>query len=145
MNMDRSDLVPNHAFNQWLQERAADFTIELLRGDWFERFGADAYRAVCRGGPRSRDERLVLEGYAKAVERMLREDECWPSRSASGKGKEPVRFARANELNFASETSLDDFLDDSRYLHATLCNSQETKELAKEYGVKALLKLSCVS
>ena len=48
MDADRSNLVDpsNSAFNTWLLGCAAETTVFLLRTEWFDRFGADAYRAV---------------------------------------------------------------------------------------------------
>ena len=90
MDADRSQLVDpsNSAFNAWLLNLAVDLTIELLRTDWFHRFGADAYRAV------GIIERSALPNYSDAVEASLKESACWPSRSKSGRKKQMVSSHR---------------------------------------------------
>ena len=144
MDADRSQLVDpsNSAFNAWLLNLAADMTIELLRTDWFYRFGADAYRAV---GTISRS---ALPSYSEAVETSLNENACWPSRSKSGRKRPMVQFASSRDLNLVPSSSLDDFLDDSRYLHSSMCSTIALYELAKRYGAKeftlnSLIRLRC--
>ena len=144
MDADRSQLVDssNSAFNAWLLNLAADMTIELLRTDWFYRFGAKAYRAV------GTIERSALPSYSKAVEARLKEDACWPSRNKSGRNKRMVQFASIRDLSLVPSPSLDDFLDESRYLHSTLCSTVTLYELAKRHGAKeftlnSLIRLRC--
>ena len=144
MDADRSQLVDpsNSAFNAWLLNLAADMTIELLRTDWFHRFGADAYRAVGITG------RSVLSRYSEAVETRLKEDTCWPSRSKSGHRKGMVQFESSRDLNLVPSPLLDNFLDDSRYLHSNFYSTLILYDLAKRYGVKeftlnSLIRLRC--
>ena len=144
MDADRSQLVDpsNSPFNAWLLNLAANMTIELLRTDWFHRFGADVYRAV------GTIERSVLPSYSEAVEASLKEDACWPSRSNSGRKKRMVQFASSRDLCLVPSPSLDDFLDDSRYFHSTLYSTVVLYDLAKRYGAKeftlnSLIRLRC--
>ena len=144
MDADRSELVdPSFsAFNAWLLDLAADLTIELLRTDWFYRFGADAYRAV------GAIDQSALPSYAEAVEASLRKDACWPSRSESTGKKRVVQFTSIGDLTLVSRPSLDHFLEDNRYLHSDVYKTSELSLLAKQYGAKeftvnSLIRLRC--
>ena len=144
MDADRSELVhtSNSTFNQWLLGRAAEMTVSLLRTEWFDLFGADAYRAVGEIG------RSALTPYADAVEAGLKSDPCWPSRDVSRRKGRKVRFTAAHELNTISHPSLDHFLEDDRYLHPALCKSAALRSIAGRYGVRefslnSLIRLRC--
>ena len=144
MDADRSELVDpsNSAFNGWLLGLAADMTISLLRTDWFDRFGAQAYQAV------GTIEHSALPTYTKAVEAKLRNDPCWPSLGEPHRKRKKVRFASAQKLNMASEPSLDHFLNDEKYFHPALCESPVSRSLATHYGIReftlnSLIRLRC--
>ena len=144
MDADRSELVDpsNSAFNGWLLGLAADMTISLLRTDWFDRFGAQAYQAV------GTIEHSALPTYTKAVEAKLRNDPCWPSLGEPHRKRKKVRFAPAQKLNMASEPSLGHFLNDDKYLHPALCESPVSRSLATHYGIReftlnSLIRLRC--
>ena len=144
MDADRSELVDpsNSAFNAWLLDRAADMAISLLCADWFERFGAKAYQAVGDIG------QSALPTYAEAVQAKLKNDPCWPSRDESRQKKAKVRFASAKRLNVASDSSLDHFLNNDKYLHPALSESPVFRALATCYGVReftlnSLIRLRC--
>ena len=144
MNADRSELLDpsNSAFNQWLLGLAAEMSISLLQTDWFDRFGADAYHAV---GDISQS---VLPLYTEAVQESLRNAPCWPSRDVSRGKRLKVQFASASKLNMVSDPSLDQFLNDDKYLHPALCKSEALHSLAGNYGVRkftlnSLIRLRC--
>ena len=145
MDADRSDLVDpsTSAFNAWLLELAADMTILLLHKDWFGRFGVSAYHAAGDIG------HSTAPTYAKAVGARLKTNPCWPSRSKSGGRKGKLRFAPAKELNVASDSSLNDFLNDDDYLHPDFCELPDSRSLAARYGTReftlnSLIRLRCV-
>ena len=59
-----------------------------------------------------------------------------------------VQFASIRDLSLVPSPSLDDFLDESRYLHSTLYSTVILCELAKRYGAKeftlnSLIRLRC--
>ena len=144
MNADRSELLDpsNSAFNQWLLGLAAEMSISLLQTDWFNRFGADAYHAV---GDISQS---VLPLYTEAVQESLRNAPCWPSRDVSRGKRLKVQFTSASKLNMVSDPSLDQFLNDDKYLHPGLCKTETLRSLASYYGVKkftlnSLIRLRC--
>ena len=144
MDADRSELIDSStsAFNAWLLGLVADMTVELLRTDWFYRFGAVAYRAAGEIG------QSALRTYSEAVEARLRNDAFWPSRTRSGRNKQTVRFASIRDLNIVSSPSLDHFLDNNRYLHSELCKTPAFCLLSKRYGareftVNSLVRLRC--
>ena len=144
MDADRSKLVDpsNSAFNMWLLRLAADMTVELLHTDWFNRFGANAYRAV------RTINRTALPTYSEAVETGLKHDDCWPSRSKSKRKKRTVQFDSIQNLNIVPSPSLDHFLDDRRYLHSDIYATSILLQLvthygAKEFTVNSLIRLRC--
>ena len=145
MDANRSELVDpsNSGFNAWLHRLAADMTVELLRTDWFYRFGVVAYRAA------GEIDRSALRVYSEAVERRLKSDPCWPSRSGSGRTKETVQFASIGDLNMVASPSLDGFLENRCYLHSNFfCATPVLYQLAKRYGAKeftvnSLVRLRC--
>ncbi len=142
MDSNRSELVDpsNSPFNAWLLDLAADMTIELLRADLFERFGADAYRAV------GAIDRSTLSTYSDAVEAGLIDDACWPTWGRVKRKK--FHLAPAHDLIVVSGPSLEGFLSDDRYLHPALSEDLPVRTLAIKYGVKdftvnSLVHLRC--
>lgn len=140
MDADRSALVDpsNSAFNEWLLDLAADMTVELLRTDWFDRFGANVYRAV------GVINQSALPKYSKAIEKFMKNDNCWPSRSR----KRADQFASIQNLSTVASPSLDHFLDESQYLHPKLYLKSDLHQLSMHYGAKkftvnSLVRLRC--
>ena len=108
----------------------------------FDRFGADAYHAV---GDISQS---VLPLYTEAVQESLRNAPCWPSRDVSRGKRLKVQFTSASKLNMVSDPSLDQFLNNDKYLHPALCKSEALRSLAGNYGVRkftlnSLIRLRC--
>lgn len=92
MNEDRSQLLDPglNDWNRWLLGEAAEFSVSLVPGALFERFGASAYVAV------SVDSNHASAGVlAEDVRNALTNLECWPSRERS-RGRPSYR--RAAEL-----------------------------------------------
>ena len=138
LNNDRSDTLENE-WNTWLEDEAAELTIDLLKADWFARFGADAYRAVAPSAS-SQPGRFASE-----VLRLLSEEDCWPTR-ATGQS----RFAEATSVTTPAEPALDGFLDEPQLLHSSFEANPEARALALRCGVKlftisSLVRLRCSS
>ena len=144
MNSDRSDLLDpvTNEFNRWLLGCVAEITVDLLKRDWFDRFGAEAYRAV------GDIDKSSLPIYANEVEEYLKENPCWPSRKVS-RGKRPkILYKTARDLNLALSPSLDNFLADDQFLHRALCKSDELRNVAiryctKVFSLNSLIRLRC--
>jgi hypothetical protein len=136
LNSDRSNLLAN-SWNEWLIDQAAALTVNLLKGDWFERYGADAFKALIPKG------RANPARFAEEIARHLKEDACWPTRA-----KENERFVTAPKLVLPSDPTLDGFLGDSRYLDASLSADRAVCELAAASGadhfiLSSLVRLRC--
>ncbi|WP_262691998.1 DUF3883 domain-containing protein [Kordiimonas aestuarii] len=137
LDADRSSLIESE-WNRWLQEQAAKFTIDLIREDWFSRFGAAAFKAVvCESsGSPSR--------YAEALGVLLAKEKCWPVLSAKG----PEKYAVASELVSPDFPELEGFLSNERYLALSLQADEIVRTLARKSGVKpftvaSLVRLRC--
>lgn len=136
LNNDRSDTLENE-WNTWLEDEAAELTVDLLKTDWFARFGADAYRAVAPSAS-SQSSR-----FADEVLRLLSEENCWPTRAAG-----QSRFAEAESVTTPAEPALDGFLDESQLLHHSFEANPEARALAlrcgaKRFTISSLVRLRC--
>ncbi|MEA3033388.1 MAG: hypothetical protein QOH86_1404, partial [Sphingomonadales bacterium] len=136
LNSDRSGIT-DHTWNEWLIDRAADLTLQLLIDDWFERYGADAFKALAidSAAPNNRLATRVVKG--------LSELRCWPTRA---KGQN--RFRTAAELVVPSAPALDGLLEDKCYLDARLAGDAEVVRLAGAAGARtftlsSLVRLRC--
>lgn len=135
LDNDRSRLRDN-SWNRWLIDQTAAFTIDLLKEDWFHRFGVDAFRAL------RLNDKATPSQFAKAVTRLLSEEECWPSRAVK------PSHVKASSLVLPEAPLLDGFLSESRYLHPALQASEDVRALAIESGavrftVSSLVRLRC--
>jgi hypothetical protein len=136
LNNDRSSLLAN-SWNEWLIDEAAALTVDLLKGDWFQRFGADAFKALLLNG-RANPSRFMEE-----IARLLKENACWPTR---GKGEE--HFNAAAKMVIPSDPMLDGFLNPSQYLDESLSGDSALCDLAAASGAKhfvlpSLVRLRC--
>ncbi|HLL45494.1 MAG TPA: DUF3883 domain-containing protein [Longimicrobiaceae bacterium] len=109
MDNDRSAILPsvNSKWNEWLAGQAADLAADLLPQDLWERFGADAYRALWPDGEASDPE------FADRLRSRLSSDALWPMRRV-GRAQQP-RFAPAAELVIPDDPRFDAFLPDESY------------------------------
>jgi len=132
MDSERSQIVDplNSAFNAWLLDLAAEMTIELMAADWFERFGALAYRAV------GAIAQSTLPRYSQAVRSKLETGECWPARGRPKSAKKKLVLTSADQLNMAASPWLDGFLSEHRCLHPALCDEPSVRTLAVDHGVR---------
>lgn len=136
MDNDRSSLLENR-WNEWLMDEAARHTAALLTGDWFDRFGPAAFQALDRTSPAS-PSRFIEE-----VERRLREQPCWPTRATGSE-----RFTTASRVVVVTDSALDGFLSDSRYLDPALVVDPTARKLAAAAGAgdftpSSLVRLRC--
>jgi hypothetical protein len=138
LNTDRSG-INDHVWNDWLIDQAVGLTMELLKADWFDRHGADAYKALINDGTGSPGR------FAAEVAERLGSDECWPTR---GTGEE--RFAKAPDIVLPAHPALDGFLSSGRYLDSRLAGDDEISELltrsgAKNFSLSSLVRLRCAA
>ena len=144
MDFDRSLLndPTNSAINAWLLDSLAEMTIQLLKEDWFERFGANAYLAV------SEIKEASVPGYAEALDQRLRSTQAWAVRPSHVSKRSTQKFGQAAKLNLPSNPKLDGFLGNANYLHPHLADNSDTSDLSQEYGAKrftvnSLVRLFC--
>jgi hypothetical protein len=136
LNTDRSGIT-DHVWNDWLIDQAVELTIDLLKADWFGRYGADAFKALFGDGAASPD-RFVT----KVAERLAK-DVCWPTQ---GKGED--HFAFASEIVLPTEEEYAGFLSDKRYLDPALAGDKVLCDLvakcgAKRFTASSLVRLRC--
>ncbi|MFG1359333.1 protein NO VEIN domain-containing protein [Xanthobacter pseudotagetidis] len=128
-----TDLV----WNDWLIDQAVELVIALLKGDWFARYGADAFKALMGDGTAEPD-RFVT----KLAER-LKEDACWPTIA-----KGDSHFAKAGDIVLPTDEAYAGFLSDNRYLDPVLAADQALCDLiadrgAKRFTLASLVRLRC--
>jgi hypothetical protein len=136
LNHDRSSLVDNN-WNDWLIDQSAVLTIDLLKGDWLVRYGADAFKVLTPKG------QATPARFSQGIARLLKDNACWPTRA---NGDE--RFVIASKLVLAKDASLEGFLSESRYLHPALTSDGAVRELAAASGaahftLSSLVRLRC--
>jgi hypothetical protein len=126
MDFDRSLLndPTNSAVNVWLLENLAKLTQEVLKTDWFRRFGANAYLAV------GQIEKSSVPDYAHALSAQLQTAACWPIRSSQKSRNTKLKFESVTALNVPISPGLDDCVSDQRYLHSDLATNSNTSDLA---------------
>lgn len=136
LDNDRSGLI-DHGWNSWLMDQAARFTVDLLVGDWVDRFGVGVIEAM------SDNEHGSPKSFLETVHQLLRTKPCWPTR-ASG----PARFTTADKCVVVTNPLLDGFLDDSSYLAREASDNMSVRHLALASGatpfnLKSLIRLRC--
>lgn len=136
LNTDRSGIT-DHVWNDWLIEKAVDLTIDLLKGDWFSRYGIDAFKALV-GNASGNAGRFFSE-----IAERLRKDACWPTRE-----KTKPHLACASELVIPDAQEYSGFLSATRYLDPSVAGDQALCDLVENYGAKrftlsSLVRLRC--
>lgn len=122
-------------WNAWLQDEAAHLASDLVASDWLERFGADAYAALCPSGepePGSFQSRVMA---------LLRTESCWPSQAPGEPGP-------AAELCIADYPALEGHIAAERYLDGRLMDNPAVVALAracgaKRFSINSLVMLRC--
>jgi hypothetical protein len=140
MNNDRSAIVSTAVsdWNRWLVECAVDLALDLVTGDWWERFGADAYTALHPAGGASDPH------FAEALGERLKAGKVWPTRAKD----EGERFAVAGSLVIPDHPALDGFLAQSAYSPAEALRRPGFAAAlraagARPFGVNSLVRLRC--
>lgn len=136
LNTDRS-AITDHEWNDWLIDEAVELTIELLKTDWFSRYGAEAFKALITSGNYSSTR------FSKKLLHRLATDACWPT----GDPSNPY-LVRAAEIVLPTDTELHGFLSADRYLVPKLSGDEASFKLAAECGAKrftvsSLVRLRC--
>lgn len=136
LNTDRSG-INDLVWNDWLIDQVVELTIDLLKADWFSRYGADAFKALVGNGTASPDR-----FFSKIAERLAK-DTCWPTGE-----KAKAHFARASEIVLPVEVEHSGFLSAERYLDPALAGDKALCDLAKDCGAKrftisSLVRLRC--
>ncbi|NPT54900.1 DUF3883 domain-containing protein [Paraburkholderia elongata] len=134
LNTDRSGIT-DLVWNDWLIDQAVELTIDLLKADWFGRYGADAFKALVGNGTASPDR-----FFSKIAERLAK-DTCWPTR-------EKAKLARASEIVLPVEAEYSGFLGAERYLDPALAGDKALCDLvarcgAKRFTISSLVRLRC--
>ncbi|HEX8264580.1 MAG TPA: DUF3883 domain-containing protein [Pyrinomonadaceae bacterium] len=144
MDIDRSQLEDpqNNKFNAWLLETAANLTINLLTGDWYERFGFIAYHTL------NRITQPALSFYIDQLDSKIKKAECWATRAKKKNSTNPTVYKRAEDIVIPAKSHLDGFLSDFRYLDKNICDDEILSNLAKANGAKtftinSLVRLRC--
>jgi len=138
LNTDRSG-INDHVWNDWLIDKAVELTVDLLKTDWFSRYGADAFKAVIGNGPASPDR------FSSKLAQQLENDACWPTQA---KGDD--HFASASEIVLPAQAIYEGFLGDKRYLDPALARDKAVCDLVEGFGAKpftlsSLVRLRCSS
>lgn len=136
LNNDRSSLTDS-GWNEWLIDRAVEMTLDLLKEDWVDRFGADAFKALTAQGW-GHSSRFLTQ-----LQKRLAEDACWPTRA---KGEE--RFVAASALVLPDEAAIDGFLADACYLDPRLAGDAAVEAMARTAGappftLSSFIRLRC--
>jgi hypothetical protein len=136
LNTDRSG-VNDNVWNDWLIDRAVELMIDLLKDDWFSRYGADAFKALVGNGTASSGR-----FFSKIAERLAK-DACWPTAA-----KAEVQFARAGDLVVPTAEEYLGQVSAKNYLDPSLAGDAASCDLVVEYGAKrftvsSLVRLRC--
>jgi hypothetical protein len=136
LNTERSEIT-DLVWNDWLIDQAVELVIELLKQDWFARYGADAFKALASDGTANPD-RFV----SKLAER-LGEEACWPTRA-----KGDHHFAKAGDIVLPTDEAYSGFLSDYRYLDPVLAADEALCAMivghgAKRFTLASLVRLRC--
>lgn len=136
LNADRS-AINDHLWNDWLIDQAVELIIDLLKSDWFIRYGADAFKALVNSGIASTGH------FATKIKEHLTSEACWPTR---GVGEE--HFSLAKQIVVSSDGQLDGFLANKCYLDPKLASDIEVCDLATQCGamrftISSLIRLRC--
>ncbi len=134
---DRSQVLSNYAWNEWLLEQAARLFADLLPNDWFYRFGPRSYRLAIP------ITETGLPQFRESVMARLRTEPLWPSRKVAGRAR-LTTFKPANKLTVVEDSRLDQFLADEQRLNIDLNQAVPLRILAMQSGAKRFTMNSAV-
>ena len=137
LDSDRSKLIESD-WNGWLSVQAARLASDLIIGDWYKRFGADAYLAINPGVGKPIQ-------FADAIRDHLSNDACWPTRAR--KGRSPL-FVNARDIVVSAHPTLDKYLSREKYLDDGFAAHLDAIDMVLKYGAKtfslnSLVRLRC--
>lgn len=140
LNNDRSGLA-DHEWNEWLVAEAAALTVALLKADWFDRFGADAFKAL------DGDTDVSTSGFLAQVHALLASEACWPT---ADKGKGKARFTTAPSLVLPEYPALRQFVGDDALLDPRLGDDAALRAFAaargaRTFSIASLVRLRCAA
>ncbi len=130
---DRSKLLGSD-WNEWLAKEAAALACDLLASEWMERFGADAFAALRRGGATD------PATFSATILRLLSAEALWPAADGF--------CAKAKDIVLPDDSNVDCFLERSKRIDPRLASDEVAKALAREAGAKpfilgSLVRLRC--
>jgi len=136
LNTDRSGINDN-GWNDWLIDKAVELAIDLLKYDWFSRYGVDAFKALVGKGSASSGR-----FFSKIADRLAK-DACWPTAA-----KEEAQLARASDLVIPAAKEYLGQISAKFYLNPLLAGDAALCDLIEKYGAKhftisSLVRLRC--
>ncbi|MBD9573697.1 DUF3883 domain-containing protein [Pseudomonas sp. PDM23] len=136
LNTDRSG-INDLTWNDWLIDQALDLTIDLLKADWFDRYGADAFKALISNGNGNPSH------FLRKIKERLSSDACWPTGDLAR-----APFARVRDIVLPEGPELFGLLNREHYLAPTLADDEMVCGLAAERGamrftISSLVRLRC--
>lgn len=136
LNTDRSG-INDLAWNDWLIDQAVELTIDLLKADWFNRYGAEAFKALVGNGTASPNR------FFSRIAGRLAKDACWPTGETT-----KAHFACAKEIVLPMEAEYSGFLSAKCYLDPALAGDKVLCDLvadcgAKRFTIASLVRLRC--
>ena len=145
LDNNRANVVSPNAssWNQWLIDELVELTVRLLKEDWYERFGADAYLALEDRGHDPSNQ--LAKAYAETIIARLTTDNLWATRKRS-RGK--FEFVAAADLVLPDKPEFNDVLDPDNILGVDLASSERVVKMASEsgasrFGTDSLVRLRC--
>lgn len=140
LDADRTSLIEESGWNDWLIEEASELTLELVRHEWLRRFGADAYIVLSTQTTPSQSL------FADTVNTLLRTTPCWPSKARLYGRK--VAYREAAKINVVDLVPLEQFLDDEQSLDPRLSSKREARDFVRQCGaptftLNSLVRLRC--
>lgn len=141
LNDDRTRIIDpaNSQWNTWLLEKMADFIFELLKSDWLDRFGPQAYIAL------TEVTHPTAPLFLESIQSRLETEECWPTRDRS---RRHIEFVQAKDIRIPEDEDIDSFLGEKWYLDNRLAIFPAIEDMALKYGAKkfttnSLVRLRC--
>lgn len=136
LDTDRSKLN-DLVWNDWLIDQAVELVIDLLKQDWFARYGADAFKALASDGTANPDR------FVTKLNERLGKEACWPTRANGDK-----RYATASDIVLPTDEAYAGFLSDERYLNPVLAADEALCAMivghgAKHFTLTSLVRLRC--
>ncbi len=139
MDSDRSAIISSTVsdWNRWLIDKAVELAVDLLKADWWDRFGADVYVALWpRDTPRT--------PFGDRLRDKMHVEPVWPVCDSKGR----ITVAVAQEMVVAAEPALEGFLSRDRYPPAVAMGNKRFRDVllaagGKSFSINSLVRLRC--